>query len=142
MNQQHKTPADRNAERVFAECERESKRCSGDDQVMYLQHLQGMYRGVIRGLHIKLEQFEDGAHHDDFRVPVVFGGARATASFTLDSCDDICMTGVWVNGADIQEGLSDEQLANIDSQIQHQWAAVQMQIRERNADMLIDRVAA
>ena len=140
------TAADQNAERIFAQCEKEAKKYATqggeEDKIAYLRHLEGLYRGVIRGLYIKLEQFEDGAHHDDFRVPVVFGSARATASFTLDSCDDICMTGVWVNGADIQEGLSDEQLANIDSQIQHQWAAVQMQIRERNADMLIDRVSA
>lgn len=126
------------AQKLINKCERLAREYS-TDQVARLSYHVGLLNAELRNV---CEQMQPAAGPLDYRINVMFGDAPAVATFTFDSSDDICMTGVWVNGADIQEGLSDEQLANIDSQIQHQWAAVQMQIRERNVDMLVHLEAA
>jgi len=125
-----------NAQTLIDRCERQAKAYSSD-RLASMAFEIGMLRAELRAA---CEATEDGAG-TDYRVQVTFGSARPIASFTLDSSDDICLTGVWVGGANIIEGLTDEQLSNIDSQIQHNWHAVDKQIRERNADMQIERVA-
>lgn len=126
------------AQELINQCERRAKAYSSD-----LLASQAHEIGALRyELRKACNLMGDGARPEDYRVAVVFGEARAISTFTLDSSDDICLTGVWVNGADIQLGMTDEQLRDVEDQIQRQWHAVDKQIRERNADMLIDRVAA
>ena len=126
------------AQTLINQCERQAKAYSSD-LLASQAHEIGALRYELRKAYSMLD---DGAHQSDYRVAVVFGEARAIATFTLDGSDDICLTGVWVNGADIQLGMTDDQLRGVEDQIQRQWHSVTAQITERNNDMLIDRVAA
>lgn len=116
------TAADQNAERIFAQCEKEAKKYATqggeEDKIAYLRHLEGLYRGVIRGLYIKLENFEAEINPEDIPVNVMFGDTPAIVCVDVHDYDE--WRGVWINGADIMMALSDEQIKDIERQIDAQ----------------------
>ena len=118
------------AQELINKCERQARDYS-TDQVARLSYHVGLLRAELRNV---CEQMQPAAGLLDHHINVMFGDTPAVATFTLDSSDDICMTGVWINGRDVMLALTDDQLNGIEDQIQMQGAAIRKQSAQMRAD--------
>ena len=118
------------AQKLINKCERLAREYSTDN-VAQLNYHVGLLCAELRNA---CEQMQPAAGPLDYHVNVMFGDTPAVATFTFDSSDDICMTGVWINGRDVMLALTDDQLSGIECQIQMQGAAIRKQSTQMRAD--------